>query len=102
MRLVLGNRNAAVASSNEDGTKTMSALSKGKRATEVIFPDDWTLAQCFRALTDGDGVIANHFTSGAKPAWVASDNEALASLLADNYDGIEVRGLESADEEDSK
>lgn len=98
MILALGNRNAAVAAAGEDGSKSMRALEKGKRVTMVEFPDEWALAQCFRALTDGDGVINNHFSAGAKPAWVASDNEALASLVSDNYGGVEIRELELPDD----
>lgn len=95
MILVLGNHDVASAQPNDDGSKTMQAI-RGKRATTVEFPDEWTLAQCFRALTDGDGIIANHFTAGATPVWVASDNEALASLVSDNFNNIEVRDLETS------
>lgn len=92
--IALGNRDAATAVTNEDGTKKMEALPKGKRATIVNFPDDYSLGQCLRALTDGDGVINNHFASGAKPAWVAGDDETLVDLLAAEFGGIEVRPLE--------
>jgi hypothetical protein len=96
MRVVLGNRDAAYADVQEtpDGLKkTMVAHPEGKRATVVDLPDEWTFAQCFRALTDGDGVFANNFTAGATPAWVAADDAGFAQLLSSNFGGIEIREL---------
>lgn len=81
MIVVLGNRNNSV------------GLPDGNHATTAHMDDAMPLAAAFRNLTDPDGVIANHFTPGSSPAWVASDNEALASLIAQNFD-IEVRPLE--------
>lgn len=94
MIVALGNHSAATTAPGNEGTKIVQALPKGKRATYINFPDEWNLAQCLRALTDGDGIMNNHFASGSKPAWVASDNSAMANLISDNYNGIEVRDLE--------
>lgn len=97
MIVVLGNRDAASAQFDAEGRKSMAPLEPAKRATTAIVPDEWTLAQAFRALTDGDGVINNHFADGATPVWVASDNEALAELISENFGGIEIRALELED-----
>lgn len=84
-RVVLGNRNAV-----DNGEK----MPRGKRATTVDFDDDTTLAEAFINLTHPHGVWANHATEAAKPSWVASDNPALAALVADHFGGIEIRDLE--------
>lgn len=84
--VVLGNRNNSV------------GLPPGKYATTALIDDGLPLAAAFRNLTDPDGVIANQFTAGSAPAWVASDNEALAALISENFGGIEVRPLEIPEE----
>lgn len=91
MRVVLGNRHA-VHKPVTDGD--LVKMPRGKRATTIEIPDECTLGQAFRAVTDERGVWALHATEGAIPAWVASDSSALASLLAEHFGGIEVRELE--------
>lgn len=115
-RIVLGNRHAT---DSLDNGETRFALPKGKRATTVDLPDDWTLSQSFVALTaaggiwdtntqtrDEDGVVTSAAfpdKPGAKPAvpaWVASDDAALASLVAAHFGGLagtelEIRDLEA-------
>ena len=93
MKVVLGNRHAVHGKGTGDQVEIVP-LPKGKRATEVIFPDDSSLSEAFTAVTHPAGVWANHATEGAKPAWVASDSDALAQLLGDHF-GCEVRPLES-------
>lgn len=107
-RVVLGNRHAT---DSLDNGETRFALPRGKRATVVDLPEDWTLAQSFLAITSPTGVWATHTSatdeeSGALvandkaiPAWVASDDAALASLVASHFGGlagaeIEIRDLE--------
>lgn len=92
MRAVLGNRNAVEGRGTGDDVEIV-ALPKGKRATEVVFPDETSLSEAFQAITHPAGVWAHHATEGSKPAWVASDNDALASVLADHY-SCEKRELE--------
>lgn len=100
MKLVLGNRAAiSVATLEaEDGTpsREVTALPPAKLATTVIFPDDWTPGQMVRALTDGDGIMANHYAEGpqADVPWVAVEgNDQLASLFGVLL-GAEVRPYE--------
>lgn len=85
--VVLGNRHAI---ESRDGGDTHQALPKGKRAT-VIKPEG-PLGEQFVAITNPQGVWAGHAIEGAKPAWVASDNDLLAQLVADHY-GIPVRKM---------
>jgi hypothetical protein len=95
MRLVLGNRHAT---DSEDNGETRFELPKGKRSTEVVVPDEVSLGDAFTAITAPGGVWATHATEDAVPAWVASDNSALATLVASHFGGdkgpIEVRDLE--------
>lgn len=100
MKLVLGNRTAISVATleGEDGapTREVTNLPPAKLATEVIFPDDWTPGQMVRALTDGDGVMANHYVDGpqADVPWVAVEGDGpLASLFAVLL-GAEVRPYE--------
>jgi hypothetical protein len=101
-RVVLGNRHAT--DSTDDGT-TRTALPRGKRATVVEIPDDLNVAQAFTAITAAGGVWAHQTgtkdvdgdlvpNDKAVPAWVASDDAALASILAAHWGGIEIRDLE--------
>lgn len=92
MKVVLGNRHAVHGRADGDEVKRES-LPKGKRATEVVFPEDTSLSEAFTTVTHPAGVWANHAEEGKTPAWVASDSDALASLLGDHY-GCEVRQLE--------
>lgn len=87
----LGNRDAYNATTNADGEVTDRSAVKGKHRTEVTVPDGTRLGDAFAAITAGDGVWANQTLSAdATPAWVASDNDSLATLLADHY-GCEKR-----------
>lgn len=88
--LVLGNRHAV---ESRDHGETFQPLPKGKRATVVHLEDDDSLAEQFQIVTHPKGVFASHSTEDAAPAWVASDNLALAALVAAHYGGIEIRHL---------
>lgn len=110
-RVVLGNRNAI--HSADDGA-TFTALPKGKRATVVDFGDDVSFLDALRAVTDpagvwtyhavgpdgdvvngdGDTVTRKPIHAGVQPAWVASDNPALAEAIAQSFGGVPVRELE--------
>lgn len=97
MILVLGNRNAVVPVSAEGGGSVSAPLPEGNRATHLEIPDEYTSSQIIHALTDPDGVIANHFEQGSLPAWVACDDPKVADLLSSLWDGVEVRELETDD-----
>lgn len=94
-RVVLGNRHAH---ESTDHGATFTALPKGKRATVIEIPDDFTIAQAFQAITASGGAWEAHVHQvkgeTPPPAWVASDDPALASLIAAQYGGIETRELE--------
>jgi hypothetical protein len=96
VRVVLGNRDAAIHPSPADPVE-VEVQPRAKRAT--VFddnPDDGhTLGQLFTSITHPtQGVWASHAVEGSKPAWVASDSEGMAALLAEHYGGIEIRELE--------
>jgi len=100
MKLVLGNRSAVTVATleAEDGTPSrhITELEPAKRSTEVIFPDDWTPGQMVRALTDSDGIMANHYAEGheADVPWVAVEgNDEMATLFGVLL-GAEVRTYE--------
>lgn len=99
--VVLGNRHA---SDSHDNGETRHALPRGKRATVVIL-DDLNVAQAFTTITAAGGVWATQTgtkdadgdlvpNDKAVPAWVASDDAALATVLAAHWGGIEIRELE--------
>jgi hypothetical protein len=94
-RVVLGNRHAH---QSLDNGETFEPLPKGKRATVVELDDDMPIAQAFQAITGPGGVWAAHVHQvkgeTPPPAWVASDDAALATLIAAQYGGIEIRELE--------
>lgn len=94
-RVVLGNRHAQ---QSTDNGQTFEPLPKGKRATVIEIPEDTSIGDAFRAITDPGGVWAAqvHQVKGETPppAWVASDDPALATLIAAQYGGIEIRTLE--------
>lgn len=120
MRVVLGNRDARdlVALAREEaqrvhdadddryippdaevdetaGTVRVSVPATGTRATLVDLPGDVTLASAFAIITAAGGVWAAHtHRPDATPAWVASDSDSLAALLADHF-GVEVRELDA-------
>lgn len=85
MRVVLGNRHAL---DNGEG------MSRGKRATTLNFPEGTSIGEAFTNTTHPQGAWAAHAEEGATPAWVASDSDGLAQLLAEHFGGIEVRDLE--------
>lgn len=115
-RVVLGNRHAI--DSTDDGV-TFAAMKKGKRATIIDTQDTDTLVEQFLTITSPGGVWTHHAVgpsgevqdangdtvqrevihADAKPAWVASDNPALAQLIAAHY-GCEVRELEDVKDKD--
>jgi hypothetical protein len=94
-RVVLGNRHAQ---QSLDNGETFEALPRGKRATVIEIPDGVSLADAFRSITGTGGVWQAHAHpvrgEVPPPAWVASDDAALASLIAAQYGGIEIRELE--------
>lgn len=94
--LVLGNRDAV---HSRDNGETRETMKKGKRALTIIEPDGQSTAETFYNLTHVEGIWANNATGGATPAWVASDNELLAQLVAQHYGApgkpLEIRQLET-------
>lgn len=99
-RVVLGNRHAQT---SHDNGETFEAMPKGKRATMLEIPDDWNIARAFTGITTDPGGAWHAHVHQVKgetpaPAWVASDDPALASLLAAHY-GCEVRELETPEEQ---
>lgn len=96
MRVVLGNRNAiqTVRTGDPDEPEKVQKLPRGKRATEIDIPDEKSLGEAFTTITHPQGVWASHASEGATPAWVASDNGSLATLLAEHFGGIEIRKLD--------
>lgn len=68
----------------------------GKVRTTIRLPEGIGLADALVTITHpGDGVWVNHTSADAEgnhpaPNWVASEDDALASLLAEHY-GIQVR-----------
>lgn len=96
MQLVFGNRDATHSVPGVvDGEvgSVVEVMPKGKRATTIEFPEDLTLAEAFKNVTDPRGVWASHATDGSTPAWAASDSPGLANLVAEHFGGIEVREL---------
>jgi hypothetical protein len=92
MLVVLGNRHAI---ESHDHGKTWEKLPRGKRATRVEIPEEYTLAEAFVAITHpGQGLWTRHSQDGKAPAWVASDSPGLAALVSEHFGGIEVRDLE--------
>ena len=94
-RVVLGNRHAH---HSTDNGQTFEPLPRDKRATVIDIPDATPLADAFTAITATGGVWAAHVHQvkgqTPPPAWVASDDPALATLIAAQYGGIEIRDLE--------
>jgi hypothetical protein len=92
--VVLGNRHAV--HSLDDG-ETRVPMPKGKRATVIELDDELTPGQVLLAIAHPEGVWANHATDGSTPAWVASDDEAVAIVLAHHFGAkgqpLEVREL---------
>lgn len=59
--------------------------------TTINVPEGVSLGEAFTTITAPKGVWANH--SAEPPSWVASDNDALATILASHFGDIEVRDL---------
>ena len=57
--------------------------------THVDAPPNKSVLQVAHEITAPTGIWASHSPDEA-PAWVASDNDALAAILADHY-GCEIR-----------
>lgn len=90
-RVVLGNRHAT--DSLDDGA-TREALPRAKRATVIDIADGTPIDQAFLGIVSPGGIWDTHATPGKTPAWVASDDPSLATLVAAHYGGIEIRDLE--------
>jgi hypothetical protein len=64
-----------------------------ENVTRFSIPDDRSIAEAFREITDQQGAWQAH--SDGDPSWVASDNEQLAALLGAQF-GCDVRPHEDA------
>lgn len=82
MHLKLGNVKAKEAVSDGVNATEFKSI-KGERETEINFPDDWSIAQAFVALTSPNGIWANH--SDAPASYVMSDSDGLAALCAEHF-----------------
>lgn len=71
----------------ERGLARLSVPVAGKQATLVVLPPGTTLAEAFLTVTAPGGVWASstHGAGSTAPAWVASDEEALAVLLVSHW-----------------
>jgi hypothetical protein len=72
--------------------KVPNHLGDGKRCTTVVIPADNGIAAGFVDITSPTGIWSAHSADPA-PAWVASTNPVMASLLAQHY-GCEQREYE--------
>lgn len=93
MRVVLGNRKSIIRRLDDDDQEVIEDGPSGKQATVLEIPEGTTLGEAFQVVTSPNGAWAYHAAEGHKPAWVASDNANLASLLAEHFGGVEVREL---------
>jgi hypothetical protein len=89
MRVLLGNPAAKEAFRDTDGVLHHRDL-PGRRVTTIVIPDTYTLLEAVASVTAQDGAW-NHHSQGNNPEdtapdWVESDNEGLASLLAQHYE----------------
>jgi hypothetical protein len=89
MRVLLGNPAAKEAYRGPDGELNHRAL-PGDRVTEIVIPDSYSLLEAVASVTSQDGAW-NHHSLGdnpddSSPTWVESDNEPLASLLAQHFE----------------
>lgn len=63
----------------------------GERVTTVNLPDDYTMSMAFLCVTAPDGVWTHHSRVDPEtgrpvpPAWVESDKDGLAALIAENF-----------------
>lgn len=88
MRVLLGN--SAAKTAYDDNGKLKHRDLPGRRVTTIVIPDGYTLLEAVQAITAQDGAW-NHHSRGDNPAdsspdWVESDNEGLASLLAQHFE----------------
>lgn len=79
----LGNHSAAEIRNQGTDAEERVKLPKAKRRTTVQIPESYTLVEQFRTIADPAGAWAA--MADKPPAWVASDSEALALLLAEHY-----------------
>src|SRR5689334_4065676 len=89
MRVLLGNSAAKEAYRTDSGELSHRPLS-GRRITTISIPDNYTLIEAVSSVVAQDGAW-NHHSQGndpadASPDWVESDNDALASLLAQHFE----------------
>lgn len=89
MRVLLGNPAAKEAYRADSGELSHRPLT-GRRITTIVIPDNYTLLEAVSSVTAQDGAW-NHHSQGNDPAdvspdWVESDDEALASLLAQHFE----------------
>jgi hypothetical protein len=85
----LGNHDAVEQARDTETGELVRAPIDGKRCTVVHPPDGTPLAEAFTTITHPNGVWAAH-SDAESPAWVASDDPALAQLLSAHY-GCPVR-----------
>lgn len=82
-----GNDNAVEGYKEDGSDEVRFRRVEGQQVTVVRFPEDGSvpLLEAFQtavAVVAGDA----HFEGDAKPKWVNSDNDALASLLSEHFD----------------
>jgi hypothetical protein len=86
VRVLLGNSVAKEAYRDDDGALCHRPM-KGRRVTEAIIPDDYTLMEAVSTIVAADGVWNHHSQGDAvddhRPDWVESDNETVAKMLAE-------------------
>lgn len=100
MKLVLGNRDAV---ESRDHGETWERMPKGKRATELVFPEGTSIGEALQIVTAGNGAWQQHVDTSETdadgavvvpgPAWVAGDHAGLTALVAEHYGGVEIREL---------
>lgn len=91
----LGNRDAIEVLTDDDGTTERRALPEGKRCTTIVLAPDLPLMDAAYDITHSSRGVWNAHSDADAPAWVASTDPALASLLASHW-GIELRDPEPA------
>lgn len=93
----LGNRDAVEVITDEDGHTERRAMPKGKRCTTVALAPGLSLMEAAYDITHASRGVWNAHSDAAAPAWVASTDPALASLLASHWK-CELRDPEPADQ----
>lgn len=90
----LGNRSAVeIIEDPLDPTKKTRTPIDGpkKNCTTVKLAPGLKLLDAARVITDAGGGVWQAHSNDESPAWVASTNPALASVLSEHFGGIEVR-----------